>query len=276
MTVRRFFAAWWLLGGACGCLRMTLMGHFEGGRVPPRRGPGPVSVDRWPGEARGSPAPAPWCVLPQSSSGRARCPCRCRPARPGRAVAPPLQPVWSVHLLGRPVRRAELLAPVVPVGQPVPSPRAGTAAVSASPTCSCLPVTPSSSPRSGAPKQPKTTQTGQDELEEGPVTGLIESQRRPRHLHNTDQYGRAAAVTTAGCVTAAASNSTICWSGAVSPALPAAINETGPASSWAEPRCSTTRLVRPSLATICTAVAPDAVLTLRKSGPTHRIPPRHQ
>ncbi len=208
-------------------------------------GPGsmPLSVSACSTRARSGSTPAAGLVGPPAGPSRASCraPCARRTSRAARA--------FSSGGYRRRVGLPDVLLP---------------------------PMTPSSSPRSGAPKQPKTTQTGQDELEEGPVTGLIESQRRPRHLHNTDQYGRAAAVTTAGCVTAAASNSTICWSGAVSPALPAAINETGPASSWAEPRCSTTRLVRPSLATICTAVAPDAVLTLRKSGPTHRIPPRHQ
>lgn len=132
MTVRRFFAAWWAarrrlrvpaddLGSELGTVFVDdLDGHFEGRSGSAAERAGPVSVDRWPGEARGSPAPAPapWCVLPQSSSGRARCPCRCRPARPGRAVAPPLQPVWSVHLLGRPVRRAELLAPSYQSGSP--------------------------------------------------------------------------------------------------------------------------------------------------------------
>lgn len=49
----------------------------------------------------------------------------------------------AAGLVGPPAgpSRASCRAPcaVVPVGQPVPSPRAGTAAVSASPTCSCLP-----------------------------------------------------------------------------------------------------------------------------------------
>ena len=39
-------------------------------------------------------------------------------------------------------------------------------------------------------------------------------------------------------------------------------------SSWAEPRCSTIRRTPPDLDTICTAVAPDAVLTLRTNGLT--------
>ena len=40
------------------------------------------------------------------------------------------------------------------------------------------------------------------------------------------------------------------------------------ASSWAGPRCSTIRRTPPDLETICTAVAPEAVLTLRTNGLT--------
>ena len=41
---------------------------------------------------------------------------------------------------------------------------------------------------------------------------------------------------------------------------------------WAEPRCSTIRRTPPDLHTICTAVAPEEVLTLRRNGLT---PPHH-
>lgn len=256
---------------------MTSMVISRGGRVPPRRGPGPFQWIVGPAK--------PVVLLLLLRLLGAFCLSRPRAGLDALVGVGLLDPgaQWF-HPCSRSGRSTCWAVPcVVPSSLRRRTSRAARAFSSGGyrrrvglPDVLLPPLTPSSSPRSGAPKQPKTTQTGQDELEEGPVTGLIESQRRPRHLHNTDQYGRAAAVTTAGCVTAAASNSTICWSGAVSPALPAAINETGPASSWAEPRCSTTRLMRPSLATICTAVAPDAVLTLRKSGPTHRIPPRHQ
>ena len=39
-------------------------------------------------------------------------------------------------------------------------------------------------------------------------------------------------------------------------------------SLWAEPRCSMTLSRHPSLTAICTAVAPEAVLTLRRNGLT--------
>ena len=48
----------------------------------------------------------------------------------------------------------------------------------------------------------------------------------------------------------------------------ACINTASSTSSWAEPRCATIRRVPPRLSTICTAVAPDEVRTLRMNGAT--------
>ena len=41
---------------------------------------------------------------------------------------------------------------------------------------------------------------------------------------------------------------------------------------WAEPRCSMTLSRRPSLIAICTAIAPETVLTLRRNGLTTPYP----
>ena len=49
---------------------------------------------------------------------------------------------------------------------------------------------------------------------------------------------------------------------------PASSKASSPASVRAEPRCSTIRRTPPDLDTICTAVAPEAVLTLRTNGLT--------
>ena len=60
---------------------------------------------------------------------------------------------------------------------------------------------------------------------------------------------------------------------------PARTRTASSASSWAEPRCSTIRRTPCSLATICTAVAPEAVRTFRTNGLTpppynHPLVPR--
>ena len=70
-----------------------------------------------------------------------------------------------------------------------------------------------------------------------------------------------------------------CPDSAVILSRPARTRTAGPASSWAEPRCSTIRRTPCSLATICTAVAPEAVRTFRTNGLTpppynHPLVPR--
>ena len=57
------------------------------------------------------------------------------------------------------------------------------------------------------------------------------------------------------------------WSGAMR-CRPISIRAASSASMWADPRCSITLSRRPSLTAICTAVAPEAVLTLRRNGLT--------
>ena len=70
-----------------------------------------------------------------------------------------------------------------------------------------------------------------------------------------------------------------CPDSAVILSRPARTRTASSASSWAEPRCSTIRRTPCSLATICTAVAPEAVRTFRTNGLTpppynHPLVPR--
>ena len=55
--------------------------------------------------------------------------------------------------------------------------------------------------------------------------------------------------------------------------MSAVISAASSASSWAEPRCSTIRRTPAVFSTICTAVAPEAVFTLRRYGLTPRSYP---
>jgi len=123
-------------------------------------------------------------------------------------------------------------------------------------------------------------QARQDHLLKGPITTdrLTQPQARIHPVQNVPQRGRAlgdhhrADVGRWSCGGWRwhwwyRGRSRAIWSGAIR-RRPISIRAASSAWVWAEPRCSMTLSRRPSLTAICTAIAPEAVLTLRRNGLT--------
>ena len=122
-------------------------------------------------------------------------------------------------------------------------------------------------------------QARQDHLLKGPITTdrLTQPQARIYPVQNVPQQGRALGGHHRADVGRARGGwlwrwwrrgrSRASWSGAIR-RRPISIRAASSAWVWAEPRCSMTLSRRPSLTAICTAIAPEAVLTLRRNGLT--------
>ena len=93
------------------------------------------------------------------------------------------------------------------------------------------------------------------------------SHNRPERLEATTAPTLAGPEEAGGGADGTGDRSRASWSGAMR-CRPISIRAASSAWVWAEPRCSMTLSRRPSLTAICTAIAPEAVLTLRRNGLT--------